>query len=172
MPVTAPRAFEVIAAQYGGRIVRTRATLGALMRTAAANRDMLLLGDGAGSVIFPSFYPIADGMFAIVKIVELLALQQVRLSEIVRNLPHYFMSQARVPCRWEFKGKVMRILNQQYQDRKLDQVDGVKIDLGDEWVLILPDPDGPFFHVIAEGGSDEQARVLAEKYAGLVTGLQ
>jgi mannose-1-phosphate guanylyltransferase/phosphomannomutase len=172
VPVTAPRAFEVIAARYGGQIVRTRATLGALMRTAAAHRDMLLLGDGAGNLIFPSFYPIADGMFAIVKIVELLALQQVRLSEIVRDLPHYFMSQARVPCRWEFKGKVMRILNQQYQDRKLDQVDGVKIDLGDEWVLILPDPDGPFFHVIAEGSSDEQARVLAEKYAGLVTGLQ
>jgi mannose-1-phosphate guanylyltransferase/phosphomannomutase len=39
-------------------------------------------------------------------------------------------------------------------------------------VLILPDPDGPFFHVIAEGCSDDQARVLTEKYAGLVAGLQ
>lgn len=172
VPVTAPRAFEEIAARYGGSIVRTRATLGALMRTAATNRDMLLLGDGTGNLIFPGYYPIADGMFAIVKLIELLALRDARLAEIVRELPHYYMSQARVPCRWENKGKVMRILNQQYQDRKLDQVDGVKIDLGEEWVLILPDPDGPFFHVIAEGSSDEQARVLAEKYAGLVTGLQ
>lgn len=172
VPVTAPRAFEEIAARYGGSIVRTRATLGALMRTAATNRNMLLLGDGTGNLIFPGYYPIADGMFAIVKLIELLALRDARLSEIVRELPHYYMSQARVPCRWENKGKVMRILNQQYQDRKLDQVDGVKIDLGEEWVLILPDPDGPFFHVIAEGSSDEQARVLAEKYAGLVTGLQ
>jgi mannose-1-phosphate guanylyltransferase/phosphomannomutase len=39
-------------------------------------------------------------------------------------------------------------------------------------VLILPDPDGPFFHVIAEGHNDEQARVLVEKYTGLVTSLQ
>ena len=53
------------------------------------------------------------------------------------------------------------ILNQQYVDRKLEQVDGIKIDLGDEWVLILPDPDGPFFHIIAEGSSEEQARVAA-----------
>ena len=58
---------------------------------------------------------------------------------------------------------------EQYQDRKLDQVDGIKIDLGNEWVLILPDPDGPFFHIIAEGSSEEQAQVLTEKYAGLVT---
>jgi mannose-1-phosphate guanylyltransferase/phosphomannomutase len=103
---------------------------------------------------------------------ELLARANVRLSEVRRTLPRSTMAQTKVPCRWEHKGKVMRILNQQYQDRRLDQVDGVKIDLGDEWVLILPDPDGPFFHIIAEGSSDEQARVLAEKYAGLVTGLQ
>jgi mannose-1-phosphate guanylyltransferase / phosphomannomutase len=172
VPVTAPRAFEEIAARYGGRIVRTRATLAALMYTAAENRDMLLLGDGAGNYIFPSFYPVADGLFAIVKIMELLTLYGKRLSQVIHELPRYYMHQTRVPCRWEHKGKVMRILNQQYQERRLDQVDGVKIDLGDEWVLILPDPDGPFFHIIAEGSSDAQARVLAEKYGGLVTGLQ
>jgi mannose-1-phosphate guanylyltransferase/phosphomannomutase len=172
VPVTAPRAFEEIAARYGGKIVRTRATLAALMHTAAENRDMLLLGDGAGNYIFPGFYPVADGLFAIVKIMELLTLRGTRLSLVIHELPRYYMNQARVPCRWEHKGKVMRILNQQYQERKLDQVDGIKIDLGDEWVLILPDPDGPFFHIIAEGSSEEQARVLAEKYGGLVTGLQ
>lgn len=172
VPVTAPRAFEEIAARYGGKIVRTRATLGALMRTAANNRDFLMLGDGDGHYIFPSFNPSADGLFAIVKIMELLRLNDKRLSQVIHELPRYYMSQTRVACRWEYKGKVMRILNQQYQDRRLEQVDGVKIDLGNEWVLILPDPDGPFFYVIAEGSSEEQARILVEKYAGLVTGLQ
>lgn len=172
VPVTAPRAFEQIAEHYGGKIVRTRATLAAMMQTAATNRDMLLLGDGGGNYIFPSFYPIVDGIFAIVKIMELLTLRGASLSQVIHELPRYYMSQTRVPCRWEHKGKVMRILNQQYQERRLEQVDGIKIDLGNEWVLILPDPDGPFFHIIAEGSSDEQARVLAEKYAGLVTGLQ
>lgn len=172
VPVTAPRAFEQLAERYGGRIVRTRATLGALMQTAASNRDMLLLGDGAGNYIFPSFYPVVDGIFAIVKIMELLTLRGTSLSQVIHELPRYYMHQTRVPCRWEHKGKVMRILNQQYQERRLEQVDGVKIDLGNEWVLILPDPDGPFFHIIAEGSTEEQARVLTEKYAGLVTGLQ
>jgi mannose-1-phosphate guanylyltransferase/phosphomannomutase len=172
VPVTAPRAFEQIAERYGGRIVRTRATLGALMQTAATNRDMLLLGDIAGNYIFPSFYPVVDGIFAIVKIMELLTLRGESLSDVIQSLPRYYMHQVRVPCRWEHKGKVMRILNQQYHDRKLEQVDGIKIDLGNEWVLILPDTDGPFFHIIAEGSGEEQARVLTEKYAGLVAGLQ
>ncbi|GAB4215151.1 MAG: mannose-1-phosphate guanyltransferase [Roseiflexaceae bacterium] len=172
VPVTAPRVFEQIAEVYGGTIIRNRATLASLMRTAAKNRDLLLLGDGAGSYIFPGFYPIADGLFALVKIMELLTLRDTGLAQSIRQLPPYYMHQTRVPCRWEYKGKVMRILNQQYQDRKLTQIDGIKIDLGEEWVLILPDPDGPFFHIIAEGSSDEQARILTEKYAGLVTGLQ
>ena len=172
VPVTAPRAFEQIASRYGGMIVRTRATLSALMRTAAQNPDMLLLGDGMGNYIFPRFFPVADGLYAIVKIMELLTLRNVPLSEVIAELPPYYVDQTRAPCRWEYKGKVMRILNQQYQDRKLEQIDGIKIDLGDEWVLILPDTDGPFFHVIAEGSSEENARVLTEKYAGLVAGLQ
>jgi mannose-1-phosphate guanylyltransferase/phosphomannomutase len=94
------------------------------------------------------------------------------LSDVVDALPPYFMAATRVPCRWENKGKVMRILNEQYADRQLDQIDGIKLDLGDEWVLVLPDPEGPFFHVIAEGTNDEQARILTEKYAGLVLHLQ
>jgi mannose-1-phosphate guanylyltransferase/phosphomannomutase len=172
VPVTAPRAFEQIAERYGGRIIRTRTSIGALMQTAAQQPDLLLLGDGTGSYIFPSFYPIADGMFTVAKLMELLALTDMQLSRVVADLPPYFLATVRVPCRWESKGKVMRILNQQYQERQVEQVDGIKIDLGSEWVLVLPDPDGPFFNIYAEGGNDEQARILAEKYAGLVTGLQ
>jgi len=82
------------------------------------------------------------------------------------------MAQNRVPCRWESKGKVMRMLNEQYAERSAPHIDGIKIELGSEWVLILPDPDAPFFQVIAEGNSDKQARVLVEKYTGLVTSLQ
>lgn len=172
VPVTAPRAFETIAERYGGKIIRTRATLAALMRTASQQPDLLMLGDGTGAYIFPGFYPIADGMFAVMKLMELLTVAEMRLSDVLAELPPYYLAQARVPCRWESKGKVMRILNEQYAERKVDQVDGIKIDLGSEWVLILPDPDSPFFHLYAEGCNEEQARILVEKYTGLVTSLQ
>ncbi len=172
VPVSAPRAFEEIARRHGGRIVRTRANLAALMQTAAANRHFLLLGDSVGNLIFPSFYPIADGLFAMVKLMELLALQQIKLSAIVDELPSYHMAQTKVPCRWELKGKVMRMLNEQYANPEFDQIDGVKIDFGEAWVLLQPDPEGPFFRIIAEGSSAEQAHALTEKYAEIVMSLQ
>lgn len=172
VPVNAPRAFEHIAQRYGGTIVRTRANVSAMMQNAAQHRDYLLLGDSAGNLIFPSFYPVVDGLFAIVKLMELLALQGVKLADVVAGIPRYHMARTRVACRWENKGKIMRLLNERYAERKLDQIDGVKIELGQEWVLVLPDPEGPFFHIIAEGISDEHARTLADKYAGLVSNLQ
>lgn len=172
VPVNAPRSFEAIAERYGGTIVHTPANLSAMMQHAAQHREYLLVGDSSGNLIFPSFYPVVDGLFAIVKLMELLALQQLKLSDVVAGLPRYHMARTRVACRWENKGKVMRILNEQYAERKLEQIDGIKIDLGGEWVLVQPDPDGPFFHIFAEGLSDEHARVLTDKYAALVTNLQ
>jgi mannose-1-phosphate guanylyltransferase/phosphomannomutase len=172
VPVSAPRAFEEIARRNGGTIIRTKANLPAMMQFAAQHRDFLLLGDTAGNLIFPSFYPTADGLFAIAKIMELLALQHVRLSDVVDNLPRYHLAQTRAACRWEHKGKVMRVLNEQFAERRNEQIDGVKIELGHEWVLVLPDPDGPFFHIIAEGTTDNRARALTDKYSSLVMSLQ
>jgi mannose-1-phosphate guanylyltransferase / phosphomannomutase len=172
VPVNAPRSFEEIARRYGGQIIRTRASLAALMQIGDAHRDYLLLGDAAGNLIFPAFYPIADGLFAIVKLMELLAFQNAQLSDVVDALPPYHMATTRVLCRWENKGKVMRLLNEQHADPGIEQIDGVKIDLGDQWVLVLPDSEGPFFHVIAESWSDEQAQSLVSTYADLVQELQ
>ena len=52
-------------------------------------------------------------------------------------------------------------------------IDGIRVDLGKtDWVLVLPDPDRPLFHVIAEGESKDGAHALMEKYAALVSSLQ
>ena len=37
---------------------------------------------------------------------------------------------------------------------------------------MLPDPEGPFFHMIAEGADDERAGALADEYVEVVTSLQ
>jgi len=44
--------------------------------------------------------------------------------------------------------------------------------LGEEWVLVLPDPDRPFVNVYAESGTADQAEGLADKHARIVEGFQ
>lgn len=170
-PVTAPSALQQIAKLYEGSIQHTRVLPHALM-TAAGRDGVVLVGDGIGGFVFPTFQPAFDGMLAIAKLLELLATFQVRLSEVVDDLPAYYMSRTMVVCPWEHKGKVMRILSEQYREKRSKPIDGIKIDLGNEWVLLLPDADRPLFHVIAESISTDQAQALAEKYARVVSGLQ
>ncbi|GCE20413.1 hypothetical protein KDK_42130 [Dictyobacter kobayashii] len=170
-PVTAPSALQHIAQRYEGYIQHTKVLPHALM-TAAGREGVVLVGDGSGQFAFPEMHPAFDGMLAIAKLLELLATFDMRLSEVVDDLPAYYMSSARVTCPWEHKGKVMRILSEQYRERRAKPIDGIKIDLGKEWVLVLPDADSPFFHVFAESVSNEQAQALAEKYARVVSGLQ
>jgi mannose-1-phosphate guanylyltransferase/phosphomannomutase len=170
-PVTAPGALEHLAERYDGHIQHTRVQAHALM-SAAGREGVVLVGDGTGGFVLPSMQPAFDGMLAIVKLLELLATFEMRLSEVVDDLPPYYMSRTMVNCPWESKGKVMRILSEQYRERRTKPIDGIKIDLGKEWVLVLPDADRPLFHVVAESVSNEQAQALAEKYARVVSGLQ
>ncbi len=171
VPVSASRVIDQIAESYGGRVVRTRVNPHAMMEVAAKEK-VAMLGDGNGGFIFPAFHPSFDGMYAIAQMVGLLSHAGATLDDVVGDLPSYYMSSTKVSCPWERKGRIMRILHEQYRDGQSKQIDGVRIDLGDEWVLILPDPDKPIFHVIAESTSVEQARVLQDKYAALISGLQ
>jgi mannose-1-phosphate guanylyltransferase/phosphomannomutase len=170
-PVTAPSALQHIARRYEGQIMHTKVLSHAMM-SAAGREGVVLVGDGAGSYVFPELQPAFDGMLATVKLLELLASFQMNLAEVVDDLPAYYMSRTTVNCPWEHKGKVMRILSEQYRERRTRPIDGIKIDLGKEWVLVLPDADRPLFHVVAESVSSEQAQALAEKYARVVSGLQ
>ena len=171
VPVTAPNLFDHIAARAGASVIRTRATWQALMSTAAGRSDVLLAGDGEGGMIFPRFQPVMDGLFAVAKMLELLATFDAKLEDVVDEVPAYHVARTRVPCPWEIKGQVMRMLNEQYRS-SVHQIDGVRIEMGEEWVLVLPDVDRPLFHIIAESTSREGAQALMDKYAALVDSLQ
>ncbi len=153
-------------------MVRTKTALSAIM--AAANREgVVMAADGRGSFIWPEFQPVVDGMMTVAKILEYLAVQETHLSEVLAEVPPFFMAQGVVSCPWEHKGTVMRLLNQQYKDRMGPNIDGVKILLGeDEWVLVLPDEDQPRFQIFAEGRSDAHAHDLVQRYERIVEGLQ
>jgi mannose-1-phosphate guanylyltransferase/phosphomannomutase len=172
VPVSMPGVFEQIAARHGGQVLRCKMEPHDLM-TVSAQKGVVLGADGMGNFVVPSFQPLIDGLMATVKLLECLATQQTTLADVVASLPPFHVSRREVPCPWEEKGKVMRMLNQQYKELRGDLIDGIKIMLSEgEWVLVLPDPDYPKFHIYAEARSETEALDLAERYVRIVQGLQ
>jgi mannose-1-phosphate guanylyltransferase/phosphomannomutase len=172
VPVHMPSVFELIAAENGGEVLRCKVDPHDLMDT-SSREGVVMAADGMGNFVFPKFQPTIDGLMAAVKLLEFLATQQTTLAKVVADLPDFYSSHREVSCPWEAKGTVMRLLNQQYKDRRADLIDGIKILLGEgEWVLILPDPDFPKFHIYAEARTDSEAQGLAERYVRIVEGLR
>jgi mannose-1-phosphate guanylyltransferase/phosphomannomutase len=169
VPANLPNIFEKIADRHGGRIIRTEVEFDTITKT-ISSKKVIMAGNGRGNFIFPDFQNTVDGMMAMVKALEFLATQKVSMSEIVRNLPPYYIAERRVSCVWEAKPRVMRLINEKFHEYKDQEMAlGVKLNLGpDTWVLISPDPDQPYFRIYTEAGSQAEAEALADEYAQIV----
>ena len=141
MPVTVPNAVERIAEQNGAEIVRTRSDRRSLMALAEKDGKSLAFAGGSDyELIFPEFQPAFDGLYGAAKVMELLAAEHQRASELVDQLPDWHMASLAVPCPWDRKGLVMRALHDESRNGKgVQMIDGIRIAENGGWVLVLPD---------------------------------
>jgi mannose-1-phosphate guanylyltransferase/phosphomannomutase len=164
LPLSVTSHAERLARDKGVEVVRTKLSPAALME-AASEPGIGFAATNDGGFILPSFLPAFDGAAAMVKMLELLALEGVPLSKVVADLPRVHIAHESVVTPWDQKGTVMRSLVELSKDREVDLVDGVKVHHDEGWALALPDPEEPVTHVWAESDSDASARRLAQEYA-------
>ncbi|HVX18069.1 MAG TPA: sugar phosphate nucleotidyltransferase [Acidimicrobiales bacterium] len=164
VPVSTTRSVQDLVKPRGVTVLWTKTSTAALMAASSEERVGFAAGP-EGGFILPGFLPAFDAAAALVKLLELLAKEQVRLSEVVASLPRVHMVHETVVTPWERKGLVMRSLMEQSSGRPIDLIDGVKVWHGDAWVLTLPDTEEPVTHLWAEADSDAEARRLAQEYA-------
>jgi mannose-1-phosphate guanylyltransferase/phosphomannomutase len=166
VPVTASRNIEKIAARFGMAVVRSRTLPRSLVET-AAREGVEFVGDGNGGYVFPRFQPAFDGMFGIVKLMELLAGEDRALSDILREVPPTVFVQKKIPCAWEHKGALMRVLATHAKGKPSQFIDGVKIFHGEDWVLFYPSQDEAYFHLCVEAEDRRNAEDLTVHYTDL-----
>jgi mannose-1-phosphate guanylyltransferase/phosphomannomutase len=164
LPLSATSHADRLASERGVEILRTKLSNAALMQ-AASRPGIGFAASTTGGFILPEFLPAFDGAAAMVKMLELLALDGVALSKVVSSLPTVHIAHETVVTPWEQKGTVMRSLVELSKEREVDLIDGVKVRHDDGWALALPDPEEPVTHIWAESGSGAEARRLAQEYA-------
>lgn len=164
LPVSVSRHAEGIARDAGCEIVWTKLATSAITELADDEAvDFAATPDGG--FIWPRFLPAADATATLAMLLDLLLRSGRRLSEVVSELPEPHLVREDVPTPWERKGAVMRTMIERTKERDVVLVDGIKIRHGDDWALVLPDPEDPVTHVWAEADSEQAARQLAQEYA-------
>lgn len=171
VPVTASGIVDEMAKTYGFSVKRTKISARSMMET-ALEKDVVFVGEETGGFIFPQFQPAFDGMFAIVKILEMMAKANTKFHKLVREIPQSFKIEKTVPCPWELKGKIMRGLIEDAQDEDVQLLDGIKIFKKDEWVIAYPSQDNAYFHVIGESPTRDKALILVNKYVEKIKSWQ
>jgi mannose-1-phosphate guanylyltransferase/phosphomannomutase len=175
LPLTVPSVVEQIAQENGATIVRTPSDRRSLMSLAEKEGPALALAGGMNyELIFPEFQPAFDGIYATAKIMELLAAEHRKLSELVDMIPPWHIAGRIVPCPWDRKGAVMRSLHDEAThggNGKVETLDGIRLPRDGGWVLVLPDATEASVNIWAEGTSDEQALRYADEIARRVTAI-
>ncbi len=152
IPVSAPHTIETVAANWNGTIVRTKETARAMMEVS---------GD-------EMFNPLFDDIFATTKMIEAMLREQISISNLLAQIPQFFIVRDVVPCPWSEKGRIMRMLMSQANKSIVELVDGIKIFVEDGWVLILPDLDEPTFRIIAQSQTYHSAKKMITYYSNTI----
>jgi mannose-1-phosphate guanylyltransferase/phosphomannomutase len=170
-PATAPHWITRLIELLGGTHISAKSDPSALIRS-ALQVDAVLAADDDGGFCWPSHLGAFDGMFTLAKLLELLALSGRTLSEVRESLPKAAYLTRTEFCPWEAKGRVMRVLLEQHDDTLLDLADGIKVLVDGGWVLVQPDSDAPYYHIVVSVEDAGQGRALLAEYAERVRAAQ
>jgi len=169
VPVQAPSTIEQMALKKKCSVTRTKSSDRAMLE-AASSSEVILAGTIDGRFAFPAFQAAFDGMFTIAKLVELSSSFALPLSRVLADAPTRSFLETRVACPWEMKGGVMRKMSEDSLEKEATFIDGIKVQFGNDWVLVLPDQYGSFVHIFAEANDDKTAGKLLDEYQKKVEG--
>ncbi len=163
VPVQAPSLIEQMALKKKCAVTRTKSNDRAMLE-AANSSEVFLAGTIDGRFAFPRFQAAFDGMFAIAKLIELSAAQNLPFSRVLADVPGQTFLQTSTPCPFEMKGGIMRKMSEDSLDKEASFIDGIKVHSGDDWVLVLPDQYSSYVHIFAEAKDEKNARRLLDEY--------
>ncbi len=157
------RMLDDVAVRAGAKLFRTpvgEANVAARMM----KEGCVFGGEGNGGVMDPRVVTVRDSLVGIGLMLDCLAATGKTVSGLVAELPRYEMLKDKFPCPLEKTGKVVAAVRAAYAARKgarLNDEDGLRIDLPEGWVQIRASNTEPIMRIMAEAADAEAATALA-----------
>ncbi len=163
-PVSSSRLVEEIADEYGGKVVWTK--VGSIIVSHTMRKvNAKLGGEENGGVFYAPHQPVRDGAMTTALILDIMAKTGRKLSELLAELPRYYIKKDKLECPQELKKPVLEELIQQVKGVHIDTTDGVKIGFPDKSsILIRPSGTEPIYRFYAEGKTAKRATQLLTEY--------
>jgi phosphomannomutase/phosphoglucomutase len=173
-PVTTSSVFDDVVSVNKGKVIHTAVGSPIVARVMMENNSVFG-GEENGGLIFPELQHCRDSAMSIAKIMEIMAKENKKLSELIDEIPKYEVYKTKMPCPHDKKEIVMKKLAEQTRDSsdvvKIDETDGIKLYLKEGWVLMRPSGTEPIFRVYSESKDKKRAEDIALKYRAIAEKL-
>jgi phosphoglucosamine mutase len=104
-------------------------------------------GEPSGTFIFPDIHMYPDGVATAAKAAEMIA--EGLFYSVLEEIHTYPVKRVKIPCDEEKKEKVIDVIKQNLDEEYYD-IDGIKVEMKQGWILIRPSGTEPFMRVTAE----------------------
>ena len=154
-------AMDDVARMFGCTLHRSKigeANVTEMMQQVGA----IIGGEGNGGVIYPKINFCRDSQVAMVLILHLLAESGRTVSDLMSDLPRYWMIKEKLPCPSDKISAALKMIRNDYADQQMDLRDGVKVIFDDGWLHVRGSNTEPIIRIVAEAQSELRAKQILD----------
>ncbi len=133
--------------------------------------NAFISGEGSGSFTSSDWLPGFDALYESAVILEAMAVKQKTLAELVAELPRYHIVKKIVDCSSMHAYNRIRILKNYFNDAKICEIDGLRLDWDDGWVSLRASSTEQVIRLISESKDKELSEDRALKILALLENL-
>lgn len=132
-------------------------------------RNAVIGGEGNGGIIYPALHYGRDALAGIALFLTHLALSGMKCSELRGTYPSYWIAKKKLELDPQSDlSHILQSVRNHFSGMETDERDGLRIDLPDGWFHLRKSNTEPVMRIYAEGRSEDDARLLAERVISIV----
>ncbi|MFM7175978.1 MAG: phosphoglucosamine mutase [Bacteroidota bacterium] len=121
-------------------------------------------GEGNGGVIYPELHYGRDALAGIALFLTHLAKSGLTCKKLRASYPDYFISKNKIELTPDLDvDSVLASIKEKYAHQPINDLDGVKIEFGNEWVHLRKSNTEPIIRIYSESQSEATANELAKR---------
>lgn len=128
-------------------------------------------GEGNGGVIFPELHYGRDALVGVALFLSYLSAEKLKVSEVRKKMPNYFLMKERIELRQEFNTKkIVSRLKECYNNLGIITIDGVKFIMPDQraWVHLRKSNTEPIVRLYIEAPSKKITQELFQQISKII----
>lgn len=159
------RAVDDVANEFGCEVFRAPVGEANVVKK-MKEVNAVIGGEGSGGVIVPDVNFGRDALVGTAIALQHLTKARCKMSTLKRSLPQYFIVKKKIEIGSSNPDEILKKMVEKYKSAKINQDDGLRIDLDDHWVHLRKSNTEPIIRCIVEAKSKEDAERFADKYLG------